>query len=70
MPRSMTVHQTMREGNDALKRALGLAIERGRTDVVEKYLDFAASVILLDIEPIERWRSRVAPEIETMTRRK
>ncbi len=60
----------MKEGNDSLKRALGKAIERGRIDVVEKYVDFVASAILLDVEPIERWHSRAAPEIETMIRRK
>ncbi len=49
---------------------MGLAIEQGRTDVVEKYVDFVASAILLDVEPIERWHSRVAPEIRIMTRRK
>ncbi len=53
-----------------MKRVLGLAIERGRAEVIEKYIDFAASAILLDVEPIERWHSRAAPEIEAMTRRK
>ncbi len=58
----------MREGNDSLRRALGLAIERGRMEVIEKYLDFAKSATLLDVEPIETWQSDAAPAIREMTK--
>jgi len=56
-----------RDRDHQLKMVLGLAIERGRTDIVWKYVDFVSSAILLDAEPIARWHSEVAPVIRSMT---
>lgn len=57
-----------REGNEQLKRALSLAIQRGRMEVVEKYVDFVRSAILLDAERIEKWHSEATTTITAMTR--
>ena len=63
----MTTRQRRRDRDHQLKMVLGLAIERGRTDIVWKYVDFAVSAILLDAEPIARWHSETTPVIKSMT---
>jgi hypothetical protein len=63
----VTAKQRRGDRDQPLKTVLGLAIERGRTDIVWKYVDFASSCILLDAEPIARWHSSAAPAIRSMT---
>jgi hypothetical protein len=67
LTQAVTTRQGRRDRDNQLKKVLSQAIERGRTDIVWKYVDFAASAILLDAEPIARWHSETTPIIKSMT---